>query len=277
MTLGLVTSLSRLESRFVRRCLPASPHHEVYTRGGMESSQGSDVTEWINAHGTPELDAQRFELLLQLSLGAIERDTGRKLREWAFVHGCWALNASDPEVCRITNEIEILMRHGCVADFSFPAGRRHCNPSIPEPTLCRAVDAEKGYDDKRADALPMSSSQANFTSDRFLIWNSRLLHPLCSLDVYADAVRPEFMDPEQLVTQWLRDSFALEGTLYIKTHGHSMNSPKLDLDAPSFWYEERLIQSVFSFLDRAASSADADIEMVTVSELIQEFRNIATG
>jgi len=59
----------------------------------------------------------------------ISREVGRRFDRWAFVHGNWALAASDPTICTVESELAIIMRHGGFGDFSFPAGRPHTFPS----------------------------------------------------------------------------------------------------------------------------------------------------
>jgi len=49
----------------------------------------------------------------------IEKD---KLACYGFIHGNWSLdNSGGDKVCGVDNEIEILMKTGCYADFTFPA------------------------------------------------------------------------------------------------------------------------------------------------------------
>jgi hypothetical protein len=51
-------------------------------------------------------------------------------KRYAFVHGDWALGNSrkDEKYCGVTNELQILKRTGCYADFTFPSCNE-CNPS----------------------------------------------------------------------------------------------------------------------------------------------------
>ena len=98
-------------------------HHENFT---WNTSQGDpEIKAWL---ATPEgraRDDDRFELALKIYLASLEEETGLAFPRWFFVHGHWALNASDTKDCNITREIEILQRNGCLGDFTFPAGRPH--------------------------------------------------------------------------------------------------------------------------------------------------------
>ena len=114
-------------------------HHEGYTYN--TSHRDPEIIELLERPEARGGDAARFELGLNLALDAIRRETGLALERWFFVHGLWALNASDPAVCHITNEIEILMRNGCLGDFTFPAGRPKVDPFLEQPHFVRPVDA----------------------------------------------------------------------------------------------------------------------------------------
>jgi hypothetical protein len=74
-----------------------------------------------------ELLARRHGLLAQ------DRQTG-ELR-YGFVHGVWALDNSRPDgrCCGVNDEIEILRRTGCYADFTMP--------SAPDPAQTRKINS----------------------------------------------------------------------------------------------------------------------------------------
>jgi hypothetical protein len=74
-----------------------------------------------------DLLAQRHGLLSR------HRETG--VLAYAFVHGNWALDNSRPDgrCCGVNDEIEILRRTGCYADFTLP--------STPSPTQTRKINS----------------------------------------------------------------------------------------------------------------------------------------
>jgi hypothetical protein len=63
--------------------------------------------------------------------GHLSRDTSGRHR-WAFIHGNWALaNArSDGRWCGVDDELPLLFRLGCYADFTFPSAPDECQPNI---------------------------------------------------------------------------------------------------------------------------------------------------
>lgn len=88
-------------------------------------------------HDTPEGFTQKlttFRDTLRNGHGLLGSDAAGALR-FGFVHGNWALCNSRPDGdwCGVNEELAILRRAGCYADFTFP--------SAPSPTQPRTVNA----------------------------------------------------------------------------------------------------------------------------------------
>jgi hypothetical protein len=78
------------------------------------------------------LEAQLAETLANFAKhGHLARDEDGRLR-YAFIHGNWALaNARrDGRWCGVDEEVPLLYRTGCFADFTFPAAPDECQPNI---------------------------------------------------------------------------------------------------------------------------------------------------
>ena len=158
-------------------------------------------------------------LLIRLAVEQVGQELGRPFDRWGFVHGIWALNAADLSVCTIENEMALLMASGCFGDFSFPAGRAHCNPRLSVPFTCLPVEAVKAFDQPAARPIAAGEPGAD-GADRFLVWSSPLRHAECSLDAYGGGRRRPLpmTDPEACVRAWLAKSPIAEGgSLVIKT------------------------------------------------------------
>src|SRR5262249_2570742 len=119
-------------------------HHESYTYNTSHTQP--DIVEFYQSKHARELDAERLALAIRLSKEAIRLETDVAIERWHFVHGHWALNAADDDSCTITNELALLMREGCLGDFTFPAGRSHVNPQLEVPYFCKPIDAVRAYD-----------------------------------------------------------------------------------------------------------------------------------
>ncbi|MFW2830899.1 hypothetical protein [Sphingomonas sp. ID0503] len=239
-------------------------HHENITWNDSIRDAGS------RAHlDTPEhrrFDDARFELLLRLNLDLLRRQAGFDPTRWFFIHGHWALNASDPHECTIVREIEILRRNGCLGDFTQPAGRVHVDSRIDEPYLARPVAKAKGYDRPEADPVPAAGA-GEVAADRFLIWASAIGHYWASIDHSSAFVRKRMSAPERFARAHAAGGFVHDGVLYVKTHAHMM--------APVYWqaaggvgpfpHADAGIVAELGGLFDAASAAGVEVEFAGVS------------
>jgi hypothetical protein len=245
-------------------------HHTLWTRtcGGDQSSR---LNEWLQGHSSPALDSQRLNLFTRLACECITAATGRPFARWAFIHGLWALNASDPTACMVEDEISILMRHGCVADFTFPAGRAHCDPTVSEvPYTCLPVIGPKSYDSPAADPRPVIRGGKHFRPGRFLIWNSPIKAMHSSIDHYDPSNRERLKQAETLVAQWLQRSVLLDGVLYVKTHSHSLaHDYKVGTPDGQPPHSHPDVVALFDLLERTCDAAKVPFHIATVSEVME--------
>lgn len=246
-------------------------HHETLVSN--DSDRGS-LHRSLKMLTDKEQDGRRLDFLLKTELARIRRHTGAALDNWAFVHGLWALNGSDRSVCQIDNEIEILMRNGCWGDFSFPAGRPHCDPvAITQPYTCVPYAAPKGYDLPDSAPVIIDVGAGAIGEGRFLIWNSRARHDVCSIDYYGDGDRTRLKNTDGIVLSWLSRCPVIDRTLYIKTHAHSMR--------PDYFEEGNAtplatpdVQAILDLLQSACDGAEVELKMATVGEVFARLREV---
>jgi predicted O-methyltransferase YrrM len=244
-------------------------HHENYTYNTAHTDP--TILEAFSRPDGRQRDSARLEFALRLGLEAMRFETGVPLDRWFFVHGQWALNASDPSVCHVTDEIAILMRNGALGDFTFPAGRPHVDPTLEQPYFARPVDAPRGY------VLPAAEPEAAFGNadaarSKFFIWASPLRHRGTSFDYYSDHVMQDLADPEAFARRILERSFVADGVLYFKSHAHSMHPNYMRGDgAVVFPHQHPQIRRLMGVVFDAASRAGASIDFVTASEVYNEF------
>ena len=246
-------------------------HHEH-----LVGNDGSwhDLHRIIKSRTDPQQDERRLHYLLQNELAILRHDTDAPLEKWAFVHGMWALNGSDRAVCQIDNEIEILMEHGCWGDFTFPAGRYHCDPTLLEqPYTCRPFTAPKCYDDPRGEPIAIDVGAGAIRDDRFLVWNSRAKHAICSLDYYDPADLIRVMQADHIVSSWLSNCPVIDGVLYIKTHAHSMVASYYD-DGNRIPLASPNIEPILQLLQRACQEANVELKLATVDEVFATLREL---
>ena len=243
-------------------------HHEYYT--ATKTITDPAQIKWFAGPLGHELDASRLELAIRLNREIIARETGRTLDEWFFIHGQWALNASDDISCNITNEIDVLWRSGCRGDFTFPAGRGRTNPRIEVPYFCRPVDAPKGYDLPEAEPEIACGNRAA-ASRKFFIWACPAASLHCSIDYMSQSSRRHLDDTEKAAKALIEGSYRANRCLFIKTHGHSMHSFYFEhARSPVFPHQHPATQTLMSVIFDAATRAGVELRFLSASEAYHE-------
>ena len=247
-------------------------HHEYYIGNDKYCFLPTWSRGFFETLNTPELDQLRFKLGLELTLQTIRREAEIPLARWMFVHGTWALNASDPDVCSITNEIELLQKYGCLGDFTFPAGRRHCDPDYTEPVFVRPFTAPKGYNLKEAQAEAAFGNAGAAMAEKFFIWASVIKAGGSSIDHYWDWVRKRSEDVAGWALDIVENSVVRGDTLFFKTHSHSMYMDYFDGDTPPIHpHAYPGVRNLFGVILQAANEANVAVDYLTASEVYERF------
>ncbi len=244
-------------------------HHEYYTYN--TAHKDPTVVEAFRRPEVRQRDGARFELGLNLGLEAIRRETGLPLDRWFFVHGLWALNASDPSVCHITDEIQILMRNGGLGDFTFPAGRPNVDPVLECPYFVQPLNAPRAY--LLPEAAPeIAFGNAQAARQKFFIWSSEIRHRGSSLDYFSDHVLQALEDVAGFARQILRQSYVADGTLYFKTHAHSMHANYWrEGETVIFPHQQAGVRRLLGTVLDAASASGASVEFLSAGDVYDEF------
>lgn len=251
-------------------------HHEFWTRNGSDFD--SPVSRWVNRESTAALDRARLDRYFGLCNEVVGRELGRPFERWAFVHGNWALNASDPLICHVEDEIAMMMRHGGWGDFSFPAGRGYCDPKLEAPFTCLPLARPRVYDDPVSDPRPVGIGTRALHPDRFFIWNSPIKAKFSSIDYYSEANRDLFKTPERVVEEWLAKSVVIDRYLFVKTHAHSLKWEYKIAEPDSLiphCYPD--VVRLFDLLARVCERARIELKPVTVNEVIAALRQADGG
>jgi SAM-dependent methyltransferase len=248
-------------------------HHEYWTRNGSDFD--NPISRWVNAHSTPEADRARLELYFRLCAEVIAGEIAAPFDRWGFIHGNWALAGSDPLICRVDNELSMIMRRGGFGDFSFPAGRGYCDPRLEGPFTCLPLDKVRAYDDPDADPRIVDAGTQVLRPDRFFVWNSPIKSDYSSLDYDAGSPRGLFDAPDRVVFEWLSRSVALDRTLYLKTHAHSVRW-QYRLAEPSTLIPHcwPAVTGAFDHLARVCERAGAELKFVTVNEVMSQLSEL---
>lgn len=235
-------------------------HHEAWTCNTMSHEKLSKGQQKLHdrAMRSEDLDGERMSAMVKGSLAWLRETTGLALTAWDFVHGCWAFGASDPEICRLVDEIPILHALGCRADFSFPAGRRYCDPRWDRPKWITPVPGIRAFE------LPEADPRDEHAPDRLLVWASPADSWWLCLDTYTADSR-QLTESDDKIERHLELCPVVNGTAYVKTCAHGMN--------PYYWQDNDPRPTVGVFASELAakcSEAGVPVEFLTTELVVAE-------
>jgi len=147
------------------------------------------------------------------------------IKRYAFIHGDWALaNSRHGMFCGVNNEIEILSKTGCFADFTFPSSYVESNPSRinsiyyandshSKPKSYNAGMPVKVFGKTRGDLIMIQGPLYPFFKD----------NKFFGLRVYGDGTTHTSQTDKGRIDTWVRTGICVEGKedwIIIKTHTH---------------------------------------------------------
>ncbi|MCX5919261.1 MAG: hypothetical protein NTX30_21620 [Deltaproteobacteria bacterium] len=146
---------------------------------------------------------------------------------FAFIHGNWALDNSQPR-CGVNNELQILLDHGCYADFTFstigtPSQPRKINSiyyvfDTPDPkSYDTGIDAEVG---KRFDG-------------QLMIFEGPIAFEFKSMGLEFGAVESYAIPTPKRINCWIDANIHVKGRpewVFIKVYSHGVQSSNAILD-----------------------------------------------
>jgi hypothetical protein len=156
--------------------------------------------------------------------GHISRDAGGSPR-WAFIHGNWALanGRDDGRWCGVDDELPLLFRLGCYADFTFPSAPDECQPNIVNQIYWPTGDLHA----KRAYERGQRARVGDVMKDRMLLVQGplALARRPRSLSLRIDAAAITATDPAtpERVRTWASQAVHVEGRpewVFAKLHTH---------------------------------------------------------
>lgn len=247
-------------------------HHEYFTGNDKYCFASPATRAFFQERNTRELDGSRFDASLALTLETIRRETDLPLDRWFFIHGNWALNGSDSDVCTIVDEMQRLRRLGCIGDFTFPAGRPQCDPRYAEPVFVRPAIGPKSYDLPEADAVPAFGCRDGEDQGRFFIWSSAVKSKATSIDYYSPDVRKRLENLPYWLDEIITKGVVKDGTLFVKTHCHSMHGDYYHgIRHPILPHLYPGVQNLLGALFDGATDAGAVLAFETVHEVYRRF------
>jgi hypothetical protein len=165
--------------------------------------------------------------------GHFSRDTSGRMR-YGFIHGNWALaNAHGTgRDCGVDNELEVLFRTGCYADYTFPSAPHPTQPGIVNQIYWPAGDLTRARSYERGETARVGVRH----EDRLLLIQGPLAVALQRgrLLPRIEAAALTAVDPAtpERVRTWVRQGICVRGRpewIFVKVHTHG--APELQAAA----------------------------------------------
>ncbi|MFH1898231.1 MAG: hypothetical protein ABH886_08360 [Candidatus Desantisbacteria bacterium] len=153
---------------------------------------------------------------------------------YGFIHGMFALDNSSPKHCGVNDELQILKRTGCYADFTFPASRSECQSqkinsiyyAIDDPQKPKSynngIDVEKGG--KATGDLMIIQGLLTIN---WRIW-PKLLYPYLDTGI----ITHDNLPVKKRVDLWVRDGVYIKGKAewkFVKVYSHGTQEKTRDM------------------------------------------------
>ncbi len=208
------------------------PHyHRFYSLKKLVSlcEAGYGEIELHLHHGTVRPDtSENLEKTLRKCVedysrfGIFGEEKGRK--KYAFIHGDWALdNSRGGKYCGVNNEIDILLKTGCYADFTFPS----LNES--NPAQINSIYYAMDNPDKPKSHNTGTPVSKNRKPDQGLMLVQGPVYPFWKENsrfgfrIFGDAVDGEPPVTSKRIDAWIHTGIHVAGmpnVIFVKTHTH---------------------------------------------------------
>jgi len=178
-----------------------------------------------------------FKEKLRNRHGLLGEDRDGKIR-YGFIHGNWALCNSlpDGDWCGVNNEIEVLCRTGCYADFTFPSA-----PSPTQPGMVNVIYRAGGSKEKPrshdSGTIVMKNKKSERENKLMIIegplainWRKRKYGVIPSIE--NSTIDSGNLPAKDRVDIWVRQRISVAGKgdwIFIKVHTHGALPINMDV------------------------------------------------
>ncbi len=261
---------------------------EEYRKEHLDKIQGickqgyGEVEIHLHHHDDNETDFRRkiseFRDLLVSNHGLLSKDPEGK-PGFAFIHGNWALDNSDPKGinCGINNEITILREEGCYLDMTMP--------SSPHPTQTSKVNSiYMAIDDTEKPKSHDTGKDVEFNrkmqGDLLMVqgplcfnWHNKKLGIIPKIE--NGDIRKTIPPGEKRIDMWVRQHIHIKGNpewVFIKIHTHGAQDQDMDTLLGSDMDE------MFSYLENKYNDGEKYVlHYVTAREVYNIIRAASDG
>ncbi len=174
---------------------------------------------------------------------------------FAFIHGNWALDNSQPR-CGVNNELEILHNHGCYADFTFS--------TIGTPSQPQKINAIYYADDTNGPKSYNSGIDVEVgkpIDGRLMIFEGPIAFDFKKMGIEYGAVESYAIPNEARINQWININIHVKGRpewAFVKVYSHGVQSSAAIL--------ENHLDLLLQFLEEICKKRKISLHYMTTRE-----------
>ena len=204
--------------------------------------------------------------------GIFGSENGRK--RYGFIHGDWALNNSlNGKYCGVSNEIQILRRTGCYADFTFPS-LIESNPKQLNSIYYANGDPSNPKSYKRGyPVTKLGGERGDLIIIQGPLYPFFLIKGITGLRCPGDVINGKPPVTNKRIDFWVKTGIHVRGKsnwIVIKTHTHGATGSQAVLGDE--------MDNIFSYLENKYSDGDRYVlHYVTARELYNIIKAIEAG
>jgi len=146
---------------------------------------------------------------------------------FAFIHGNWALDNSQPK-CGVNDELDILLKYGCYADFTFS--------TIGTPSQPKKINAIYYALDTNGPKSYNSGIDAEVgrpINDRLMIFEGPIAFEFRKMGLEYGAVESYALPDQKRINRWIDTNIHIKGRpewVFVKVYSHGIQSSDIILD-----------------------------------------------
>jgi len=150
--------------------------------------------------------------------------TEKGIKKFGFIHGDWALaNSRNNKFCGVNNEIDILSKAGCFADYTFPS-RNEANPS----QINSIYYAKSSYKKPKSYNTGTEVEVMGKNKDGLMVIQGPIYpyfqnRKLFGLRILGDAITGNPPIEDKRIDAWIKTGITVKGKedwIIVKTHTH---------------------------------------------------------
>ncbi len=223
------------------------PQHTFFYPGEQAQADIYSALQDLTRHGYGEVElhyhhdfdtTETFQVKLATAIQELQKygflETVDGQTRFAFIHGNWGLdNADGPFLCGVNDELRLLHRLGCFADFTFPSVYDDA-----QPPFVNTIYAAKDDDGPKSYRFALPLSRLHTDADLMMFQGPLVFAPSLSirhlfLDLDDGNVHPSVPASPRRVDRWVSANVHVAQRpdwVFIKIFAHGISTPE-DADA----------------------------------------------